>query len=51
MSASDMRGKKKESRGDGEAPQTARGELHQTAGGQHCPLTIAEFRLRYELIA
>jgi len=50
MSASDMRGKKKESRGDGEARQIAGGELHQTAGGPHCPLTIAEFRLRSALI-
>src|ERR1022692_3701829 len=39
MSASEMRGKKKESQGGGEARQAAGGELHQTVSGQHPTLT------------
>jgi catalase len=39
MSASEIRGKKKESHGGGEARQAAGGELHQTARGQHPILT------------
>ena len=39
MSVSEVRGKKKESEGGGEARQAAGGELHQTATGQHPNLT------------
>jgi catalase len=39
MSVSEVRGKKKESAGGGEARQAAGGELHQTASGQHPTLT------------
>jgi catalase len=39
MSASEIRGKKKESHSSGEARQAAGGELHQTASGQHPILT------------
>src|SRR5450631_4242662 len=42
MSASEIRGKKKESHSSGEARQAAGGELHQTASGQHPALTTNE---------